>query len=255
MAHPLVTRLAALSARARHGARPRSRSARLATIATLTIAGFLISSSALAARGQDLRPSRNVDLVTLVRGQADHNVDLTARLTAARADVNALTKAEQPDVTINTDLDIAADVAAQTPVRGPAITVTLADAPITVKPISVSEDLLIVHQQDIQAVVNALWSGGAEAMTIQGQRVTSRTGVKCVGNTVVLHGVPYAPPYAISAIGNQAKLEASLSTSDYLVVYRQYADAYGLGYAQKRVPDASFPGASRGIELAYARPR
>ena len=40
--------------------------------------------------------------------------------------------------------------------------------------------------------------GGAEAMTIQGQRVTSRTGVKCVGNSVVLHGVPYAPPYVIA---------------------------------------------------------
>ena len=52
-----------------------------------------------------------------------------------------------------------------------------------------------MHQQDIQAVVNALWAGGAEAMTIQGQRVISTTGIKCVGNTVVLHGVPYSPPY------------------------------------------------------------
>ena len=58
-----------------------------------------------------------------------------------------------------------------------------------------------MHQQDIQAVVNALWAGGAEAMTIQGQRVVSTTGIKCVGNVVILHGVPYSPPYRISAIG------------------------------------------------------
>ena len=52
-------------------------------------------------------------------------------------------------------------------------------------------------------MVNALWRGGAEAMTIQGQRVISTTGIKCVGNTVVLHGIPYAPPYgsAPSATG------------------------------------------------------
>ena len=62
----------------------------------------------------------------------------------------------------------------------------------------------IVHQQDIQAVVNAMWAGGAEAMTIQGQRVISTTGIKCVGNTVILHGVPYSPPYEISAIGDSA---------------------------------------------------
>lgn len=70
----------------------------------------------------------------------------------------------------------------------------------------------MVHQQDIQAVVNTLWSGGAEAMTIQGQRVTSRTGVKCVGNSVVLHGVPDALPYEIVVIGDQGRLETGLAS-------------------------------------------
>jgi len=79
-----------------------------------------------------------------------------------------------------------------------------------VKPAGVDDDDLVVHQQDIQGVVNALWSGGAEALTIQGQRVIATTGIKCVGNTVVLHGVPYAPPYVIEAIGDQAALESAL---------------------------------------------
>ena len=56
-------------------------------------------------------------------------------------------------------------------------------------------------------MVNALWSGGAEAMTLQKQRVISTTGIKCVGNTVVLHGVPYAPPYEITAIGDLDALQ------------------------------------------------
>ncbi len=59
-----------------------------------------------------------------------------------------------------------------------------------------------MHQQDIQAYVNALWAGGAEAITLQGQRLISTTGIKCVGNTVVLDGVPYSPPYVIEAIGD-----------------------------------------------------
>ena len=92
---------------------------------------------------------------------------------------------------------------------GPAVTVTLSDAPKAevdraVKDGKTTADQLVVHQQDIQAVVNALWSGGAEAMTLQKQRVVSTTGIKCVGNTVVLHGVPYAPPYVITAVGDVA---------------------------------------------------
>ena len=92
-------------------------------------------------------------------------------------------------------------------VHGPALTVVLSDAPKeeidrAVENGEVTADQLVVHQQDIQAVVNALWAGGAEAMTLQKQRVISTTGIKCVGNTVVLHGVPYAPPYEITAIGD-----------------------------------------------------
>ena len=119
--------------------------------------------------------------------------------------------------------------------------VTLTDAPASVQPAGVDADLLVVHQQDIQAVANALWRGGAEAMTIQGQRVSSRTGIKCVGNTVVLHGVPYAPPYVITAIGDQARLEKALADSPYMNIYREYVDAYRLGYAVQRAADVTMP--------------
>ncbi|WP_454226716.1 DUF881 domain-containing protein [Propioniciclava flava] len=88
------------------------------------------------------------------------------------------------------------------------MTVTLTDTPATVQPAGLDEDLLVVHQQDIQVVINALWASGAEAVTVQGQRIGARTGIKCVGNTVVVHGVPYAPPDVISAIGDHARLAA-----------------------------------------------
>ncbi len=95
--------------------------------------------------------------------------------------------------------------------HGPAVRVTLTDAPVDFAPPGVNGDLLVVHEQDIQQVVNALWAAGAEAMTIQGQRVISTTAVKCVGNTVVLHGVPYAPPYVITSIGDIQRLEQGLA--------------------------------------------
>ena len=72
-------------------------------------------------------------------------------------------------------------------------------------------------------MANALWKGGAEAMTIQGQRVITTTGIKCEGNAVMLQGVAYAQPYVISAIGNPAALEAAVLQDDYLAGYRAAA--------------------------------
>ena len=132
------------------------------------------------------------------------------------------------------------------------MTVTLDDAPSTVPADGVDADLLVVHQQDIQAVVNGLWSGGAEAMTIQGQRVISTTGVKCVGNTVVLHGIPYAPPYVISAMGDPQKLRTALATSPPGRIYQQYVAAYGLTYRETEQPQAQFPAHQGALELRYA---
>ena len=149
----------------------------------------------------------------------------------------------------------AADPAGLRPVEGPGLTVTLDDAPEEVRerPATTSSNA-IVHQQDIQAVVNALWAGGAEAMTIQGQRVVSTTGIKCVGNTVMLHGVPYSPPYAISAIGDADAMRRSLDASPYIRAYLEAVDAYQLGWDVEREDDVEAPAYDGSTEHAV-RPR
>src|SRR6185436_15500486 len=113
------------------------------------------------------------------------------------------------------------------PVTGPGITVTLSDAPASTgqdAPDTVDNpNLLLVHQQDIQAVVNAMWKGGAQAVTIQGQRVVSTTGIRCIGNSVQLQGIPYSQPYRIQAVGDVTRLANAIADDPYLQVYR--ADA------------------------------
>lgn len=90
-------------------------------------------------------------------------------------------------------------------------------------------------------------------MTIQGVRVIATTGIKCVGNTVVLHGIPYAPPYVIRAIGDAARLQAALRSSAAVRIYAQYVDAYGLGYAEETSHRVELPGHSGSIDLQFAR--
>lgn len=244
--------------RARSAQRRRDRTraplGRALTAAVCVLAGLMVVVSAVNARGTDLRPGRNTDLVSLVQSQSRRNADLARQVSGVRAQVDALSAVENRDTGLQARLEQATAAAAFTPVTGPAVTVTLDDAPETVAADGVDADLLVVHQQDIQAVVNTLWSGGAEAMTIQGQRVISTTGVKCVGNTVVLHGIPYAPPYVISALGDTTRLTATLAAAEPVRIYQQYVAAYGLVYDQEVVPRAVFPAHEGSLDLQYARP-
>ena len=93
------------------------------------------------------------------------------------------------------------------PVRGPGLVVTLNDAQRDADgrfPRDASPDDLVVHQQDIQAVLNALWSAGAEGIQMQDQRIIATSAPRCVGNTLLLNGRTYSPPYVITAVGNPA---------------------------------------------------
>lgn len=218
----------------------------VATVAVCLVIGFMISSSAMAARGTDLRPARTSDLAELVSTQAQHIQQLKARSAELEREVDRLGHQAAPTQQPQEPLTFTA-------VRGPGVRVTLTDAPSSVSPEGVDADLLVVHQQDIQAVLNVMWEAGAEAVTIQGQRVIATTGIKCVGNTVVLHDVPHAPPYVIEAIGDQRRIVDGLSRSHEIDVYKEYAKAYSLGYRQENVPDIVAPAYGGPAQLRHAR--
>lgn len=214
----------------------------LSTLLVGLLAGALIGATAITAQGNDLRPDRTSDMFQLAAQMERRNQELTDRASVLRADIDGLSAGEAAPSSADPDRTQAAAAAGLGAVVGPAVKVTLTDAPVDFAPPGVDGDLLVVHEQDIQHVVNALWTAGAEAMTIQGQRVTATTAVKCVGNTVVLHGIPYAPPYVITAIGDVADLEAGLAADRDVKIYRQYAQVYLLGYTQQRLDEVSMPG-------------
>ena len=238
----------------RNQSRRRTLGGRIGTVAVCVLAGVMMTVAALAARGTDLRSDRTADMRDLIVTQASRNEELRGDVAALTDEVGALAARQPGGGELTERLSAAEEAAGLTDLVGPGLRVTLTDAPTDVKPAGVSDDALVVHQQDIQAVVNALWAGGAEAMTIQGQRVISTTGIKCVGNTVVLHGVPYAPPYVIEAIGDADSLLAAINDSPSIQIYKQYVDAYGLGYAVDRVAAIEAPAFSGSVGLRFAAP-
>ncbi len=139
------------------------------------------------------------------------------------------------------------------PVQGPAITVTLDDAGYTeaTLPEGYTVDDVVVHQQDVQGVVNALWAGGAEAMMVQDQRIVATSAVRCVGNTLYLQGRVYSPPYTISAIGDPERMAASLAEDPIVRTYRGWSEALGLGYVVQRQDSARFPAFEGAVPPEY----
>ncbi len=139
------------------------------------------------------------------------------------------------------------------PVTGPAYTVSLDDAPhgAPVEPgyPAPTADDLVVHQQDVQAVVNALWAGGATGMTIMGQRLISTSAVRCVGNTLLLEGRVYSPPFVVTAIGNPAELAAAVDASPAVRIYKQYVAVYGLRFRTDKVGTVTLPGYDGPVSL------
>lgn len=234
------------------------RLARSASVIVMALAGLMMTTAAINSRGHDLRPERDTDMATLVRSQASHNAALQKEAAGLRAQVEDLSKANQtPGVTssvISSASALAPSVGLEA-VSGKALRVTLDDAPLSENPDGVDANMLVVHQQDIQMVVNTLWSGGAEAMTIQGQRVISTTAVKCVGNTVVLHGVAYAPPYVIEAIGDLNAMQKALDTSEAVRIYKEYVSAYQLGWSVERAGQVTMPAYTGAVAVSRATPR
>jgi uncharacterized protein YlxW (UPF0749 family) len=123
-----------------------------------------------------------------------------------------------------------------------------------VLPEGTSPDDLVVHQQDLQAVVNALWAGEAEAMQIMDQRVVSTSAVRCVGNTLILQGQVYSPPYTVTAIGDPDRLTVALDSSESVQLYRYYVDMYGLGYETQAHDELVMPAYDGSFELGFAEP-
>lgn len=131
-------------------------------------------------------------------------------------------------------------------VHGPGVTVTLNDSPLWENMVDNSGSATnindyVIHQEDVESVMNALWAGGAESMMIQDQRVLFNSAVICQGNVLLLQGRKYSPPYTISAIGPTDAMLDSLKNSSAMKIFQEYVNAFGIGYKVETKDDLQFP--------------
>lgn len=218
------------------------------------LSGFVFVTASISADGDDLRPAGG-DVSSLLRERAHRVEEQRAEAKSLRTEIDALSLGVS-----GTELDKLREKVDElkpamglTTMRGPGLRVTLTDAPDAGKDPDIDANIEVVHQQDIQAYVNALWAGGAEAVSLQGQRLMATTGIVCVGNVVILDGVPYSPPYVIEAIGDTAGMEQAMATSPETVNYARYSQEYQLGLNIEWVDRLVVKAYANPVDLNYAK--
>jgi uncharacterized protein YlxW (UPF0749 family) len=223
------------------------------------LAGLLLSATHGVSGGGEIRRSDAPRLVDLVR-ETQSSVDrLSAERDRLAARVDA-THGRSSNAALQAMLRRSAELAGEAgldPVHGPGLVVTLTDAQRDANgrfPRDASPDDLVVHQQDIEAVLNAMWSAGAEAIQMQDQRLIATSAPRCVGNTLLLNGRTYSPPYTVTAIGNAAAMQVALAAAPLVTLYKQYVARFGLGYTEQVLPDVRIVGYTEPVRMHVAEP-
>lgn len=230
---------------------PRRRRGSAGVVVVAALAGLLFVTNASSFDAEDAH--RPGSLVELARAEADRLNATVAEVAELREQIDDHLAAQ--DAYEETPVDpLVAHAAAREPVRGTGVVVELWDAP---EPVNFDgsgfhSDDLVVHQQDLEAVMNALWAGGAEAMMVQDQRITSTSAVRCVGNVLLLHGRHYSPPYRVSAIGDPELLQRALDSSPGVYAYLQHVEAINLGWSVSHEDEIEMPAYTGRTRMEHA---
>ncbi|MGI8677922.1 MAG: DUF881 domain-containing protein [Jatrophihabitans sp.] len=222
------------------------------------VAGVGFAASARDSNGTDLRAPGIANLADTVKSAEQRVQDADRQLSTLQAEINRLTAAVGTgDSAVAGAQKKAAPLLMQGGLRAvqgdDGVEVVLDDAPPSNENSGVDPNQLVVHQSDLQSVVNALWAGGAEAMTIAGQRVIATSAVRCVGNTLLLNGDVYSPPFKVAAIGPSSTMSSKLDASPGVKQFREAAGYYGLGYVVETKNSLDLPAYRGPITLTYAK--
>jgi uncharacterized protein YlxW (UPF0749 family) len=225
-------------------------------------AGLLFATSGRTALGTDLRAGEITELSQLIR-QRDAGLDRqTNQLADLQSQVEQLTEqaaSRNVDVRAAQAAGEAGELsAALVPLTGPGLVITLDDAPQRPDgslPVDARPDDLVIHQSDVQAVVNAVWGAAADGVAIMDQRLIATSAVRCVGNTLLLQGRPYSPPFIIAAIAEVDAVRAQLAASPQVAVFQQAVEDFGLTFEIRALPQLTLPAYDGPLALQHAGAR
>jgi uncharacterized protein YlxW (UPF0749 family) len=225
-------------------------------------AGLLFATSGRTAQGTDLRAGDVTELSGLISQRDQAIARQEQQLADLQQQVQQLTdqaaSRNSGVAQAQAQGDAGALSAGLVALTGPGVEITLDDAPSRpdgTLPANARPDDLVIHQSDVQAVVNAVWAAGADGVAIMDQRLAATSAVRCVGNVLLLQGRTYSPPFVITAIGDVDAVKAQLAASPQVAVLQQAVEAFGLTFTVRARPAVTLPEFTGSLDLQYAGSR
>ncbi|MFE7097821.1 DUF881 domain-containing protein [Streptomyces erythrochromogenes] len=230
---------------------PRTLKAKLGLAAGLVVAAMVVTLGAAETRvDAPVLAKERQELIDRVQ-RADERADaLEQNIDRLRTEVAARQRAalKQPG---GNQGELVSQLAGATEVRGPGIKLVVDDAKGSTtgdggKPRESSgfSDTGRLRDRDMQKIVNGLWQSGAEAISINGQRLTELSAIRAAGDAILVDNRPLVPPYEVLAVGDKKKLGPAFQNSadgQYLHVLQE---SYGIRYTLSAADELRLPAAS-----------
>ena len=254
---PLDPGYASAADRRESQGRPRATSLRAPRLIIAMIAlGLLVGVAASNLTASDSpRAQARQDLIVQIEERRAEVDDLTALATSLQSEVTGLEAAQLGSVgDLARSRELAATVGA-IPLQGPGFTITMDDAPGSgadeVDSSTPEAEEGRVYAKDLRFVVNALWESGAEAVSINGKRLTSLSAIRFAGSAVIVDNRPLTRPYVITSLGDPARFPATFADGQGGPSLSTLKGSFGIR-VDTEVSKALTVPAAVGLNLRYA---
>jgi uncharacterized protein YlxW (UPF0749 family) len=230
----------------------RSRQRRhVAALLVVVLFGLLLAIAAVqTGRNASVVSEGRKQLVSRIEARRQVVADQQSRIADLRssrtADAAANRALGEQLATVEAERDSLAATTGWAAVSGPGIRAVVTDNALT-------GDGGLVHDSDLALLSDALWQGGASAISVNGLRLTALSSFRNSADVIRLNGVSLSPPYVVIALGSAADLEAAVEQSSAGKSFATVVRTVGIGFTMQNETDLEAPAASLAqLRLRYA---
>jgi uncharacterized protein YlxW (UPF0749 family) len=219
--------------------------------------GFLIAAQ-LASEGPRIRitSQERTPLVETALDLQAQQEGLKQQILELRASIQELEATGQGGEAVtkglNGQLEQARIAAGLAPLTGPGIVIQLSDSSAAVPPDGNARDYL-ASGRDVLVVVEELWLAGAEAIAVNGERITVATAIVDIGGSVLVNSAYVTAPYQVAAIGPADMFERLSRSAGFVDFIRTRAETFGIGVSYATPDPVDLPAYAGSINLRYGR--
>jgi uncharacterized protein YlxW (UPF0749 family) len=229
-----------------------SQGRRLPTVIVLVAFGLLVATAGIqTARTEPVRRSSQESLATQVTDRRAELADVRAEVLRLREQVergqDAALETSEAGRALSDEVTALGVAAGTEPVTGPGVRIEVDDSP------DAASDRQIVLDTDLQKLVNGLWASGAEAISVNGQRLTARSAIRVAGEAITVNLRSLSRPYVVNAIGDPDQLAARLLDSEAGTWWLNLRSVYDLQFEMTTEESLIVP-AAPDLDLRHARP-